>query len=340
MTRTVVVVGDVMLDREVDGTVERFCPDVPAPVLDVTRVLQGPGGAGLATMLCAAPDIEVTWVGPLADDEDGEAIERELAAAGVCGITLGHEGPTRRKTRVRSGGHVIVRLDEGGPGRPTGPVPGAALDAIADADVVLASCYGAGATMEHRIRAALARRAPHRPVVWDPHPRGGPPVAGCLLVVPNLGEARAALGRSDEPGDRVVRPLRDLWHARHAAVTGGPEGAWLAVGEHVVCAAAPRVGGGDPCGAGDRFAAAATTAIARGATVEEAVSVAVVRASEWVASGGAWAFRRSAHSGPRAGDLATRGPHGTSGIVGERHTTPGAARARDRGVDGGLSDVG
>jgi rfaE bifunctional protein nucleotidyltransferase chain/domain/rfaE bifunctional protein kinase chain/domain len=326
----VVVVGDVILDREVDGTVERFCPDAPAPVLDVMSVRQGPGGAGLATLLCAAPDIDVTWVGPLADDEDGAAIERELAAAGVTSIALGHEGATRRKTRVRSGGHVLVRLDEGGPGKPLGEVPRSALDAIAGADVVLVSCYGAGATAQPQLRAALARRAAHGPVVWDPHPRGAAPVPGCLLVTPNLSEARAGLGRPEDPADLLASALGQLWEARHVAVTAAADGAWLAADGDVLYTPAPQVADGDPCGAGDRFAAAASTALARGVTVPEAVSLAVAQASEWVATGGAWAFRRSAHVGPAAGNDG-RAPTGTGSTLAHTGATPGG-EASPRGL--------
>src|SRR5690554_3279982 len=50
----VVVVGDVVLDREVLGRVDRISPDAPAPVLDVTATRTGPGAAGLAALLCAA----------------------------------------------------------------------------------------------------------------------------------------------------------------------------------------------------------------------------------------------------------------------------------------------
>jgi rfaE bifunctional protein nucleotidyltransferase chain/domain len=346
VTRRVVVVGDVILDREVDGTVERFCPDAPAPVLDVTNVRQGPGGAGLATLLCAAPDLEVTWVGPLADDEDGGIIRRELAAAGVASIPLGHEGATRRKTRVRCGSHVLVRLDEGGSGRPLGQAGPAALEAIDRADVVLASCYGAGATAHPELRAALERRAAaHRPVVWDPHPRGGPPVPGCLLVSPNLAEARVTLARPDAPGDLLAPALGQLWRATHVAVTCGPDGVWLATDGEVTFMPAPLVGDGDPCGAGDRFAAAATTALARGAAVPEAVTLAVEEASEWVAAGGAWAFRRAAHAGPpvrssgpgpggaepalrsadrdSAGEGSHPGLRAPSGTAAQRHTAKG-----------------
>src|SRR5689334_17979779 len=48
---SVVVVGDVLLDLDVHGTVERLCPDAPVPVLDVTGEVARPGGAGLAAAL-------------------------------------------------------------------------------------------------------------------------------------------------------------------------------------------------------------------------------------------------------------------------------------------------
>jgi rfaE bifunctional protein nucleotidyltransferase chain/domain len=55
---------------------------------------------------------------------------------------------------------------------------------------------------------------------------------------------------------------------------------------------APRVFGGDPCGAGDRFSASAAVALARGAVLSEAVQTAVAEAADWVAAGGAEGFRR------------------------------------------------
>ena len=49
----VVVVGDALLDRDVDGTSTRLSPDAPVPVVDVDDVFASPGGAGLAALLCA-----------------------------------------------------------------------------------------------------------------------------------------------------------------------------------------------------------------------------------------------------------------------------------------------
>jgi sugar/nucleoside kinase (ribokinase family) len=57
--------------------------------------------------------------------------------------------------------------------------------------------------------------------------------------------------------------------------------------------AAPRADGGDPCGAGDRFAGRLATALAEGAALGEAAEQAVAAASAFVAGGGAGAVRRT-----------------------------------------------
>ena len=44
----VAVVGDVVLDRDLEGTSTRLCPDAPVPVVDADHTRVSPGGAGLA----------------------------------------------------------------------------------------------------------------------------------------------------------------------------------------------------------------------------------------------------------------------------------------------------
>jgi D-beta-D-heptose 7-phosphate kinase / D-beta-D-heptose 1-phosphate adenosyltransferase len=75
------------------------------------------------------------------------------------------------------------------------------------------------------------------------------------------------------------------------AVTLGARGALLSYGEGapMVVPAVP-VTGGDTCGAGDSFAAAAALSLADGAVTGEAVAAAVAAASAFVARGGASAW--------------------------------------------------
>ncbi len=295
--RHVVVVGDCLLDRDVHGHVDRVCPDAPAPVVDVDTVAARPGGAGLTALLAARDGVDVTLVAPLADDDEGRELLALLTDAGVRVLALGHEGGTRVKTRVRAGGQSIARIDTGGPGRPRDGLTPEAATAIADADVVLVSCYGGGTTADPGIREALTARARRRPVVWDPHPRGADPVQGCALVTPNLDEARTRARMPGADGDVVATALLRQWGARAVAVTGGHRGAWLATSASEPLFAPATPASGDTCGAGDRFSAAAAASLARGRTTSEAVVDAVARAGEFVVGGGASAIRPSRPAG-------------------------------------------
>ena len=225
----VVVIGDVVLDREIAGRTERICPDAPVPVLDVTSVRESPGAAGLTALLVAASGARVTLVAPIADDDAGAALVSMLADRMEV-VRLGHNGPTRRKTRVRSAGQSLLRIDDGGPAHPTAVPVDALRAALGTADAVLVSDYGAGTTSDPQIRTLLSAAAATTTIVWDPHPRGAPPVEGVTMVTPNLAEALAAQKVSRPAGpdlggqpDLLAQQLRADWVADATCVTAGAD---------------------------------------------------------------------------------------------------------------------
>ncbi|WP_153504489.1 D-glycero-beta-D-manno-heptose 1-phosphate adenylyltransferase [Cumulibacter manganitolerans] len=300
MTRRIVVLGDALLDRDIEGESTRLCPDAPVPVVDVHEIHASPGGAGLTALLCAqagsrgGASATVTLIAPVADDDDGRRLVSALGEVHV--VPLGHEGPTRRKTRVRSADQTLLRVDEGGPGTPL-DVDGRQLRELLDgADAVLVADYGGGVTRDSTVRSVLtAHAAAGGTIVWDPHPRGGRPIPGCALVTPNLSEAGALL-RSDQPPDLLASGLRSALRAKAVAVTAGREGAYLSQDDArptAVACESRAAGGRDSCGAGDRFSSTAALALAGGCDVETAVREAVGAATAWVAAGGAAGFRQS-----------------------------------------------
>jgi rfaE bifunctional protein nucleotidyltransferase chain/domain/rfaE bifunctional protein kinase chain/domain len=287
--RTLVVVGDCLLDVDTVGRVHKLSPDGPVPVVETTGEEVRAGGAGLTAALAAGDGGRVLLITPLADDADGQAL-RAVLPAGVELIAVPWQGSTPVKHRIRAGGHTVARVDRGGtPGR-IGPLPDAVAAALDQADAVVVADYGYGTTADPELRALLTETARRRPVVWDPHPRGAAPVPGCRLVTPNAIEA---LGHDPGPrpdvaavADRAVA-LRQSWQAAAVVVTLGPAGALATVGEDGVLAVpAPRVVVRDTCGAGDRFSSAAGWALAAGALPTEAVAAAVSSASAYVAAPG------------------------------------------------------
>ncbi|MEU4470378.1 PfkB family carbohydrate kinase [Micromonospora sp. NPDC023888] len=290
MRGPVVVLGDTLLDRDVEGVVNRLCPDSPVPVLDETAASDRPGGAGLAAVFAAAQGAEVVLVTALADDAGGARLSALLAAAGVQVYPLALSGATPEKIRLRARGRVLLRHDRGGtsgePGQPSDEV----LRVIGAASAVLVSDYGRGVARQPALRDALS--ATRAPVVWDPHPRGPAAVPGVHLATPNESEVRelvpALPGASRlATASRGAQGLRRRWRAGAVAVTLGGDGALLChAGSTPLVVPTPGSAEGDTCGAGDRFAAAASLALAQGALVSEAVQAAVAEASAYVAGGG------------------------------------------------------
>jgi rfaE bifunctional protein nucleotidyltransferase chain/domain/rfaE bifunctional protein kinase chain/domain len=290
MSRPLVVVGDALLDVDLVGSASRLTPDAPVPVVEDVERRERPGGAALAAVIAAAATSrEVVLVTPL-DSDEGAGRLRALLDGRVRLIAIPAEGGTAVKQRIRVGDHSLARLDSGAPVATLGALPTEAVEAIRDAAAVLVADYGRGTTADGRVREAIA--AARGPVVWDPHPRGAEPVQGVRLVTPNAAEAARVV--PDVPGDGLAavgaraEALIEHWGVGAVAVTMGARGALLSYGPGApMVVPAVAVTGGDPCGAGDSFAAAAALALADGAVTGEAVSSAVAFAGAFVARGGA-----------------------------------------------------
>jgi rfaE bifunctional protein nucleotidyltransferase chain/domain/rfaE bifunctional protein kinase chain/domain len=333
-----VVVGDALLDRDLDGRAGRLAPDAPVPVVDDPAERCRPGGAALAATLAARLDGRaVTLITALAGDEAGTALRELLELAGVEVIDLGLAGRTPEKIRVRAGGHSLLRVDRATRPSRVGPLAPPGRRALAGAAAVLVADYGRGVAAEPGVRAALAGLPRRRPLVWDPHPRGPAPVPGARLATPNRAEAAGFAPEVEGDGLAAVtaqaRLLAERWAAAGVAVTLGPGGALLVegAGAPMVMPATPAPGG-DPCGAGDRFAATAAGLLADGALPSEAVAGAVTAATAFVAAGGATTIRLDPASvgvdpasvGVDAASAGTAHPHPPAPAppVGERSPSP------------------
>lgn len=295
MRGPLVIVGDALLDIDLEGSAHRLAPDAPVPVLDDIVEQPRPGGAALAAAMAAVDGHDVVLVTALGDDEAGDRIQELLT--GVQVHRLRYDGPTPVKQRVRAAGQSLLRLDSGTrPGSIRDDADGLA-EVLHDAGAVLVADYGRGVTAVASLRELIAGMNHLVPVVWDPHPRGSDPVPGVRLVTPNESEAAQFAARFDVPRGRrsgglaatgaAADALVAHWQVQAVAVTLGERGALLSYGEGApVVTPAPAVHCVDPCGAGDRFAVSAAVALGAGRVTTEAIADAVVDAATYVASGG------------------------------------------------------
>jgi len=306
-----VVLGDSMLDIDIEGEASRLSPEAPVPVVDVTRQRRRPGGAGLVALLAARTGREVILITAVGTDDLGDSL-LGLLADHVDVRSLPLQGSTVCKCRVAAHDVPMLRLDSGSGRARRTPLPAGVVQTLASAGAILVADYGRGVAALPTIRKALPPERRSTRVIWDPHPRGPAPVPGCTLVTPNADEARLSSG-VDHP-DEQGRQLCLDWHAHSVAVTTGGRGAVLTEATdpprttHIPLLDPPKSGSArlDTLGAGDQFAVAAALALLEGADIREAVQAAVISAAQFVHDGGATAV--STVSSYNSCDLSVRLP--------------------------------
>jgi D-beta-D-heptose 7-phosphate kinase / D-beta-D-heptose 1-phosphate adenosyltransferase len=174
---TVVVVGDVMLDRFVYGRVDRVSPEAPIPILHHLSEKEMLGGAGNVARNIAALGGRAILVGALGNDREGDLIAGPLAKNDrICARFIRVRGqPTTTKVRFISGAQQIMRLDVERQFELTARDVDAlceSLDQAQDVSAVVLSDYAKGVIVPALVRRVVEiARGRGIPVVVDPKSR-------------------------------------------------------------------------------------------------------------------------------------------------------------------------
>ena len=217
--RRVLVLGDVMLDLFVNGTVARVSPEAPVPVLRVGETTAMLGGAGNVLRNLAALGCEGRLIAAVGDDAEGVRVGDLVAEAGASaeGLIPLPARPTTVKTRYLAGAQQLLRSDV----EDTRPLPDAARRALVsalraalpDADVLVISDYGKGVLDPPTLAEVLAAaNAAGVPAVVDPKGTAYGRYRGARVVTPNQGELAAATGLptgADAEAETAARALAD-----------------------------------------------------------------------------------------------------------------------------------
>ncbi|MFW6085465.1 MAG: bifunctional heptose 7-phosphate kinase/heptose 1-phosphate adenyltransferase [Gemmatimonadota bacterium] len=293
----VLVIGDAMLDRYVEGTVERISPEAPVPVVQVTRDRTALGGAANVAAGVVALGARCRMVAAVGDDEAGEGLVAGLRDVGipVDDLVATPGRPTTQKTRILGGRQQMLRVDREstaplGPGVSAGLLR-AAVAAAEESDVIVFQDYDKGTITPRLARGVLDAAAElDVPTVVDPKLRNFFDYAGAYLFKPNRRELAAALGVEEAGLEELdLGAVRERLDARNLLLTLGSEGMLLA-GDDVdglerIPSRAQEVF--DVTGAGDTVLATVAVALAAGASPATAARIATVAAGLEVSHAGA-----------------------------------------------------
>jgi D-glycero-beta-D-manno-heptose-7-phosphate kinase len=275
---SVLVVGDVMLDRYWFGDVNRISPEAPVPIVHVQRVEERLGGAGNVAMNAASVGAKATLLSVVGDDEAGHTLNRLCSLTGLYArIAIDTTLSTTVKLRVISRQQQLIRLDF--ENTPDHEVLTALLEdfehALASSSVVVLSDYGKGG-LTHVTRMIARARELVKPVLIDPKGTDWERYRGATMLTPNKSEFRAVVGewKNEAELDAKANNLRETLDLQALLVTRSEEGMTLYApsGKFHVAARAREVY--DVSGAGDTVIAVLAAAIGAGASMPDAVELA------------------------------------------------------------------
>lgn len=208
------VVGDVMLDQFIWGSVARISPEAPVPVVDFNRESYMPGGAANVARNLTALEISTDLFGAVGRDDAASHLKSLLKSqhVGCRGLLASDTRPTSLKTRIVAHQQQVVRIDrenrDGLDARLTRRLVGSIRAQIQESAAVIVGDYGKGVVTQPLLEElkALCRR--HG--VWlslDPKPVHHLDLSGLSLITPNRKEAFELAKVPDET--RNPNPLAD-----------------------------------------------------------------------------------------------------------------------------------
>lgn len=229
--KTVLVLGDVMVDSYVHGNVKRISPEAPVPVLSVNKRERRLGGAANVAMNIQALGATPILCSIVGDDEAGTTFQQllEYEKMSSKGIIKSQNRVTTIKHRILSGSQHLLRVDS--------EDTHALIDLdrksllqhiknlIAECDLIIFEDYDKGTLDPVVISETIAlAREKDIPTAVDPKKRNFLSYTNATLFKPNLKELKEGLGidfnvENQEELEGAVKELNDHIKADNELVT-------------------------------------------------------------------------------------------------------------------------
>ena len=283
--RRIAVIGDVMVDNYVWGSVSRMSPEAPVPVVEVEKETVRLGGAANVANNIKSLGGEPLLIGVVGDDANGSLLTKLLREQGCPteGIVRDPSRPTTIKTRVIAHQQHVVRIDNEHKGDIAPSIQEQILSVlrsrIDSLDGIILEDYNKGVIVTSLIRQIIAMANEHGKVITvDPKFQNFFEYKNVSVFKPNRKEVEEALGvkiNSEEDVRKAIGTLRERLRAKNVLLTRGEHGMSLLDQEgHLEHLPTRAVHVADVSGAGDTVIATLTMAMTTGASIHESAALA------------------------------------------------------------------
>lgn len=281
--KKILVIGDIILDKYIQGSVNRISPEAPIQIVEVEHESKVLGGAAnVANNICSLGG-EVYVAGIVGADQAGEESCVILKNAGIHtqGVIVDVSRQTTTKVRVVAERQQIVRFDYEKTDVISGDLEQKLIEKIETiiprVEGVILSDYAKGVISKRVVHAVVAQTKQHKiPLLLDPRPKNAHNYdLGVSIFTPNLKEAYALVGQYESVVSvaHVGKELVEKYKA-DILITQGGEGMTLFEKDgssYYIPAYTNEVY--DIVGAGDTVAAALSLSMAAGASRKEAAEI-------------------------------------------------------------------
>jgi D-beta-D-heptose 7-phosphate kinase/D-beta-D-heptose 1-phosphate adenosyltransferase len=230
---SVLVIGDLIVDKYWFGEVERLSPEAPVPVVKYENEVIKPGGAANVANNIANLGAHVTLIGMIGKDDDGITLESDLNKLNVkCDFIQSEEYKTISKLRIISRPNQIVRVDFEDTSQ---TIEHDLLEAkmrskLNESSVVVISDYAKGVLSDEFTKKIikLAKKM-EKIILVDPKSDDFEKYSGATIMTPNLKEFENVVGKCENESEILSKgmKLRNELSLEHLLITLGAKGMLL-----------------------------------------------------------------------------------------------------------------
>lgn len=283
--KKVIVIGDLMLDRYIWGTVNRISPEAPVPVVEVNNEFARLGGAANVANNLHSLGATPLPIGIVGKDPEGELLVDLMKKLGFPphGIIVDESRPTVAKTRIIANDQHVVRADRESH-QPISPdIMNKVIDVVktnmSQADALIFEDYNKGLLSKELIHKVIGLAKENKKIITvDPKFDNFFEYRSVTLFKPNRKEAEAALGiqmTSREQLENACHQIMDRLACEAVLITIGDQGMCLLNSNREfsqIPTKARKVH--DVSGAGDTAISTLTLSLTTGTALTEAVTLA------------------------------------------------------------------
>ncbi|MCL2485902.1 MAG: D-glycero-beta-D-manno-heptose-7-phosphate kinase [Endomicrobia bacterium] len=284
--QSVLVVGDIMIDKFIWGKVSRISPEAPVPVVEVTKETETLGGAGNVANNITALGGKAFVVGTIGDDFTGGSLISLLKEKSVNPdyLVCDLQRPTIIKTRIIAASQQVVRVDKEIKGNFNLSTESKIIDNIEKLipkfNAVIISDYGKGVVSPKVLHRTIALAKKYKiPVTVDPKIENFKKYKKVTTMTPNTKEAIEGMNakniKTDEDMINLGKKILKTLNSESVLITRSEKGMTLIERNNKVTNIPTRAKEVfDVTGAGDTVISTMTLALAAGANLATAAEIA------------------------------------------------------------------